>query len=81
MCRTAREAGVRIVTGDTQVVARGAADKLFITTSGVGVVITPGIGRGGKAGRRDNFDRIDSGPRHRGDAGPREAARGREPGK
>ena len=43
MCRTAQEAGVRIVTGDTKVVARGAADKLFITTSGVGVVVRPGI--------------------------------------
>lgn len=31
-------AGVRIVTGDTKVVERGAADKVFITTSGVGVI-------------------------------------------
>ncbi|MBP2228517.1 hydrogenase expression/formation protein HypE [Azospirillum agricola] len=37
---TAREAGVRVVTGDTKVVARGACDKLFITTSGVGVIRT-----------------------------------------
>ncbi len=37
--RTAAEtAGVRIVTGDTKVVARGAADQLFITTAGVGIV-------------------------------------------
>lgn len=35
---TARAAGVRVVTGDTKVVARGACDKLFITTSGVGVI-------------------------------------------
>jgi hydrogenase expression/formation protein HypE len=34
----ARAAGVQIVTGDTKVVARGAADKLFINTAGVGVV-------------------------------------------
>lgn len=32
------EAGVRIVTGDTKVVHRGAADKLFINTAGVGVI-------------------------------------------
>jgi hydrogenase expression/formation protein HypE len=38
MQRVAREAGVRIVTGDTKVVERGAADKLFINTAGVGVV-------------------------------------------
>ena len=35
---TAREAGVIIVTGDTKVVDRGQADKLFITTSGVGTI-------------------------------------------
>ena len=32
------EAGVQIVTGDTKVVNRGSADKLFINTSGIGVV-------------------------------------------
>lgn len=31
-------AGVRIVTGDTKVVPRGKADKIFITTSGIGAV-------------------------------------------
>ena len=36
---TAREAGVPIVTGDTKVVERGAADGLFITTTGVGEII------------------------------------------
>ena len=36
----ARAAGVRIVTGDTKVVPRGAADQLFITTAGVGLVPT-----------------------------------------
>jgi hydrogenase expression/formation protein HypE len=35
---TADTAGVRIVTGDTKVVPRGAADKLFINTAGVGVI-------------------------------------------
>lgn len=38
MKRVANEAGVFIVTGDTKVVERGAADKLFINTAGVGVV-------------------------------------------
>jgi hydrogenase expression/formation protein HypE len=38
MARAAREAGVSIVTGDTKVVERGAADKLFINTAGIGVV-------------------------------------------
>ena len=32
------EAGVQIVTGDTKVVHRGSADKLFINTSGIGVI-------------------------------------------
>ncbi len=35
---TALEAGVEIVTGDTKVVHRGAADKLFINTAGIGVI-------------------------------------------
>ena len=34
----AKEAHVRIVTADTKVVEKGACDKLFINTSGVGVV-------------------------------------------
>ena len=38
MQRTAQLAGITIVTGDTKVVERGAADKLFINTAGVGVV-------------------------------------------
>jgi hydrogenase expression/formation protein HypE len=38
MQRTAKLAGVTIVTGDTKVVERGAADKLFINTAGIGVV-------------------------------------------
>jgi len=36
--RTARDAGVKVVCGDTKVVERGKADKLFITTSGVGLI-------------------------------------------
>ncbi|REG58184.1 hydrogenase expression/formation protein HypE [Paraburkholderia sp. BL6669N2] len=38
MQRVALEAGVAIVTGDTKVVERGCADKLFINTAGIGVV-------------------------------------------
>jgi hydrogenase expression/formation protein HypE len=37
-----REAAVPVVTGDTKVVPRGKADKLFINTSGIGF-ITDGI--------------------------------------
>jgi hydrogenase expression/formation protein HypE len=36
MARTAREAGVPIVTGDTKVVGRGQADGVYVNTSGVG---------------------------------------------
>ncbi|WP_099062034.1 hydrogenase expression/formation protein HypE [Serratia sp. BW106] len=42
MAATAQQAGIRIVTGDTKVVQRGAADKLFINTAGIGV-IPPGL--------------------------------------
>ncbi len=38
MKRAAREAGVKIVTGDTKVVEKGSADGLFINTAGVGLL-------------------------------------------
>jgi len=38
MAATAQVAGVQIVTGDTKVVDRGKADRLFINTAGIGVV-------------------------------------------
>jgi len=38
MQAAAQRAGVQIVTGDTKVVNRGAADRLFINTAGIGVV-------------------------------------------
>jgi hydrogenase expression/formation protein HypE len=38
MAAAARRAGVAIVTGDTKVVPRGACDRLFITTTGLGVI-------------------------------------------
>jgi len=43
---TAKRAGVNIVTGDTKVVEHGAADQLFINTSGIGW-IRPGINLSG----------------------------------
>jgi hydrogenase expression/formation protein HypE len=36
MAETAKEAGVEIVAGDTKVVERGSADKIFINTAGIG---------------------------------------------
>ncbi|WAC06537.1 MAG: hydrogenase expression/formation protein HypE [Thermodesulfobacteriota bacterium] len=35
---TAQKAGVEVVTGDTKVVNRGSADKLFINTAGIGII-------------------------------------------
>lgn len=43
----ARRAGAPVVTGDTKVVGRGSADRLFINTSGVGV-IPPGRALGAR---------------------------------
>ncbi len=52
MALTADECGVKIVTGDTKVVQKGAVDKIFINTSGIGV-LPEGVnisGRNAKAG-------------------------------
>jgi hydrogenase expression/formation protein HypE len=38
MAEAAAAAGVTVVTGDTKVVGRGAADGVFITTAGIGVL-------------------------------------------
>jgi len=38
MKEAAKKAGVLIVTGDTKVVERGKGDKIFINTSGIGIV-------------------------------------------
>lgn len=44
----ARAAEISVVTGDTKVVPRGAADGLFINTAGVGVLLEPRLpGPGG----------------------------------
>ncbi len=50
MATTAQAAGVQIVTGDTKVVDRGKADRLFINTAGVGVVPV-GVELGGDQAR------------------------------
>ncbi len=42
VARAADRAGVRVVTGDTKVVGRGAADGLFVNTAGIGLV-APGV--------------------------------------
>lgn len=54
MSITAAECGVKIVTGDTKVVQKGAVDKIFINTSGIGI-LPDGVdisGRNAKAGDR-----------------------------
>lgn len=38
MHKTAQEAGVEIVTGDTKVVEKGSADGIFINTAGIGLI-------------------------------------------
>jgi len=38
MAAAAEKAGVRIVTADTKVVPKGAVDKVFINTTGIGVI-------------------------------------------
>jgi hydrogenase expression/formation protein HypE len=42
VARAAKRAEVPVVTGDTKVVGRGSADKVFINTAGIGVV-RPGV--------------------------------------
>jgi hydrogenase expression/formation protein HypE len=37
-CRTRRNCGVQIITGDTKVVDKGKGDRLFINTTGIGVI-------------------------------------------
>ena len=74
-------AGVEIVTGDTKVVDRGAADGLYITTAGVGSSRRPPARRraraAGRQGPRLGHHRR---PRHGGHAGPRRPRpRGRPP--
>jgi hydrogenase expression/formation protein HypE len=50
MAKTAEEAGVKIVTGDTKVVNKNKCDKIFINTSGIGFLAErhKGISKGEK---------------------------------
>jgi hydrogenase expression/formation protein HypE len=41
MRAAAAEAGVEVVTGDTKVVQKGSADKIFINTAGIGIIERP----------------------------------------
>ncbi len=41
MSAAAGEAGVQLVTGDTKVVNRGKGDKIFISTTGIGLIEKP----------------------------------------
>ncbi len=73
MRAAADEAGVQLVTGDTKVVDRGKADKIFINTAGIGVVpkgvdIQPVRAR---VGRQDHHQWPDRGPWHRHHVGAR----------
>jgi len=54
MSEAAARAGVAIVTGDTKVVGRGAADGLYVTTAGIGVI---------PPGRRTGTDLVERGDR------------------
>jgi len=40
MCAAAQEAGVSIIAGDTKVVEKGKADGLYISTTGIGEIVT-----------------------------------------
>ncbi len=53
MADSAKEAGVKIIAGDTKVVERGKADGVFISTSGIGL-IPEGINIGGSNAKPDD---------------------------
>lgn len=57
MAAEALQAGVRIVTGDTKVVGRGKCDKLFISTSGIGI-LHPDLEHISTAGRVREGDKL-----------------------
>jgi hydrogenase expression/formation protein HypE len=60
MADAAGAAGVPLVTGDTKVVERGKADRLFINTTGIGAI--SGDFRPGPAGAREGDAILVSGP-------------------
>ncbi|WP_432409227.1 hydrogenase expression/formation protein HypE [Wukongibacter sp. M2B1] len=43
MAQTAKQANVKIITGDTKVVEKGKADKIFINTTGIGLIEDEGL--------------------------------------
>ena len=43
MAEEMKKTGVQIVTGDTKVVPKGSADKIFINTTGIGEIVYKGI--------------------------------------
>ena len=43
MAKEMKKTGVQIVTGDTKVVPKGSADKIFINTTGIGEIVYEGI--------------------------------------
>lgn len=49
MSGACKEANVKIVTGDTKVVPRGACDKVFINTAGIGEILSESPPSGHKA--------------------------------
>jgi hydrogenase expression/formation protein HypE len=49
MSEAARDAGVQLVAGDTKVVNRGKGDKIFISTTGIGVMERPAHISAGRA--------------------------------
>ena len=71
----ARQAGVRIVTGDTKVVDRGKGDGVFINTAGhrAGAAGHRHLARPRRARRRDPGQRRPGPARHRHHVGPRGA--------
>jgi len=44
LSKTAKKAGVRVVTGDTKVVEKGKCDGVYINTAGIGFLKYPGLG-------------------------------------
>jgi hydrogenase expression/formation protein HypE len=65
MREAAEEAGVHVVTGDTKVVQKGGADKIFINTAGIGVIESSVRISAARAGRRQSyFEWNNRRPRH-----------------
>jgi len=55
IARACQETGVKIVTGDTKVVERGKGDKIYINTSGIGVINSSLLPSGRKASPGDKI--------------------------